>query len=98
LEFDNQSRVLGHDKKHEFVKQISRLDLWEIEKDFDTTWQTGLEYTLYKLELLSNLIKLISSFLSQKNIHSFGRRRNVYTKGNAGRSEFNWNVMQALEH
>jgi hypothetical protein len=39
----------------------------DIEKAFDTTWYPGLLYKLSKLEFSINLIKLISSFLSQRN-------------------------------
>jgi hypothetical protein len=38
----------------------------DILKAFDTTWHLGLLYKLSKLEFLTNLIKLISSFLSQR--------------------------------
>jgi hypothetical protein len=38
----------------------------DIEKAFDTTWHPGLLYKLSKLQFLTRLIKLISSFLSQR--------------------------------
>jgi hypothetical protein len=38
----------------------------DIEKAFDMTWHLGLLYKLSKLEFSINLIKLISSFLSQR--------------------------------
>jgi hypothetical protein len=38
----------------------------DIEKAFDTTLHLGLLYKLSKLEFLISLIKLISSFLSQR--------------------------------
>jgi hypothetical protein len=38
----------------------------DIKKDFDRTWHTDLLYKLLKLEFLTSLIKLISSFLSQR--------------------------------
>jgi hypothetical protein len=38
----------------------------DIEKAFDTTWQPGLLYKLSKFEFSASLIKLISSFLSQR--------------------------------
>jgi hypothetical protein len=38
----------------------------DIEKAFDTAWHSGLLYKLSKLEFSTNLIKLISSFLSQR--------------------------------
>jgi hypothetical protein len=37
----------------------------DIEKAFDTTWHPGLLYKLAKLKFSNNLIKLISSFLSE---------------------------------
>jgi hypothetical protein len=37
-----------------------------IEKAFDTIWHSGLLYKLSKLEFSISLIKLISSFLSQR--------------------------------
>jgi hypothetical protein len=40
----------------------------DIEKAFDTTWHTGLLYKLAKMEFSVNLIKLISSFLSQRKV------------------------------
>jgi hypothetical protein len=38
----------------------------DIEKTVDTTWYAGLLYKLTKFEFLVNLIKLISSFLSER--------------------------------
>jgi hypothetical protein len=38
----------------------------DTEKDFDTTWHIGLLYKLSTLQFLISLIKLISSFLSQR--------------------------------
>jgi hypothetical protein len=38
----------------------------DIKKAFNTTWQAGLLHTLSKLEFSVNLIKPISSFLSQR--------------------------------
>jgi hypothetical protein len=38
----------------------------DIEKAFDTTWQPGLLYKLSKLQFSTSLIKLITSFLSQR--------------------------------
>jgi hypothetical protein len=38
----------------------------DIKKAFDATWHTGLLYKLSKLEFSINLIKLLSSFLSQR--------------------------------
>jgi hypothetical protein len=39
---------------------------FDIEKAFDTTWHTGLLYKLSKMDFSASLIKLISSFLSNK--------------------------------
>jgi hypothetical protein len=38
----------------------------DIKKAFDTTWHPGLLYKLSELEFPTSLIKLISSFLSQR--------------------------------
>jgi hypothetical protein len=38
----------------------------DIEKAFDTTWHTSLLYKLSKLEFSINLIKIVSSFLTQR--------------------------------
>jgi hypothetical protein len=38
----------------------------DIEKAFNTTWHPGLLYKLAKLQFSNSLIKLISSFLSQR--------------------------------
>jgi hypothetical protein len=38
----------------------------DIEKAFDTKWHLGLQYKLYKLIFSASLIKLISSFLSER--------------------------------
>jgi hypothetical protein len=38
----------------------------DIEKAFDTTWHTSLLYKLSKLEFSTSLIKLVSSFLSER--------------------------------
>jgi hypothetical protein len=43
----------------------------DIEKAFDTTWHTSFLYKLSKLEFSISLIKLISSFLSQRKFKSF---------------------------
>jgi hypothetical protein len=40
----------------------------DIEKAFDTAWHPGLMYKLSKLEFSTCLIKLISSFLSQRKV------------------------------
>jgi hypothetical protein len=38
----------------------------DIEKAFDTTWHNGLPYKLSKMNFSASLIKLISSFLSNR--------------------------------
>jgi hypothetical protein len=40
----------------------------DIEKAFDTTWHSGFLYKLSKLEFSTSLIKLISSFISQRKL------------------------------
>jgi hypothetical protein len=52
----------------------------DIEKAFDTTWHLCLLYKFLELKFSINLIKLISSFLSQQ-IKSYGARWNTYGKG-----------------
>jgi hypothetical protein len=56
----------------------------DIEKAFDTTWHTGLLYKLSKMDFSASLIKIISSFLSNRKF-CFGGRGNVYAKYNASR-------------
>jgi hypothetical protein len=74
-------RLTHHVTLH-FNNKMPRTAVYlDIEKAFDTTWHPGLIYKLYKLEFSTSLIKLISAFLSQRKF-SFGRRRNVYAKGN----------------
>jgi hypothetical protein len=41
-------------------------ELLDIEKSFDTTWHLGFLYKLPESKFLISLIKLISSFLSQR--------------------------------
>jgi hypothetical protein len=41
---------------------------FDIEKTFDVTWQLGLIYKLSELKFSLSLIKLISSFLSQRQV------------------------------
>jgi hypothetical protein len=53
----------------------------DIEKAFDTTWHTGLLYKLSKMDFSTSLIKLTSSFLSNRKF-CFGGRQNVYAKDN----------------
>jgi hypothetical protein len=49
-----------------FNKNMSTAAVFlDIKKAFDKTWYPGLLYKLYKLKFSTNLIKLISSFLSQ---------------------------------
>jgi retron-type reverse transcriptase len=52
---------------HNFNNKMSTAAVFtDIEKAFDTTWHSGLLYKLSKLEFSTSLIKLISSFLSQR--------------------------------
>jgi hypothetical protein len=46
----------------------------DIERALDTTWRPGLLYKLYKLKFSTNLIKLISSFLSERKFSLCPRR------------------------
>jgi hypothetical protein len=51
-----------------FNNKISTAALFlDIEQAFDTTWRSGLLYKLSKLELSTNLIKLLGPFLSQSD-------------------------------
>jgi hypothetical protein len=38
----------------------------DVENAFDTTWHLGLLYKLFKLKISTTIIKLLSSFLSQR--------------------------------
>jgi retron-type reverse transcriptase len=50
-----------------FNNKMSKSEVFlDIERAFDTTWYTGLLYKLIKSEFSCNLIKLISSFLSER--------------------------------
>jgi hypothetical protein len=51
----------------------------DIGKAFDTLCHLGLVYKLATMEFSTNLIKLISSFLSQRKF-SLGGKRNDYAK------------------
>jgi hypothetical protein len=50
--------------------------LVDIEKAFDTTWNPGFFYKLYKLQFSTNLIHLIISSLSE--YFTLCRRRNIH--------------------
>jgi SMC interacting uncharacterized protein involved in chromosome segregation len=51
----------------QFQQQISTAAVFlDIEEAFDSTWHTGLLYKPSKLEFSINLIKLVSSILSQR--------------------------------
>jgi hypothetical protein len=43
----------------------------DIEKAFDTTWHSGLLYKLSELDFSTSLIKLIASFLTDRNFKVF---------------------------
>jgi hypothetical protein len=45
----------------------------DIEKAFDTTWHNGLLYKVSKMDFSASLIKLISSFLSNRKFCFGGR-------------------------
>jgi hypothetical protein len=60
----------------------------DIKKAFDTTWHSGLLYKLAKLEFSTNLIKLISSFLSQCSV-------SVLVQGEMSVSEMKGRVPQS---
>jgi hypothetical protein len=55
-----------------------------IEKAYEKTWHFGLLYALSELKFSISLIKLISSFLSQRNFR-LGRRLNAYAKGHTSK-------------
>jgi hypothetical protein len=59
-------RLADHVTLHFNNKMSTAAVFLDIEKAFDTTWHTGLLYKLGKMEFSINLIKLISSFLSQR--------------------------------
>jgi hypothetical protein len=45
----------------------------DIKKAFDTTWYSSLLHKLSKFEFSTNLIKLIDSFLSQREFNVWGQ-------------------------
>jgi hypothetical protein len=59
-------RLAGHVTLNFNNKMSTATVFLDIEKTFDTTWHPGLLYKLSKLKFSINLIKLISSFLSQR--------------------------------
>jgi hypothetical protein len=59
-------RLADHVTLH-FINKMSTAAIFlDTEKAFDTTWHTGLLYKSGKMEFSINLIKLISSILSQR--------------------------------
>jgi hypothetical protein len=44
---------------------------FDIEEAFDTTWHSGLVYKLSELEILTSLIKLIASLLTDRKFKIF---------------------------
>jgi hypothetical protein len=49
-----------------YGNNISRVAIFfDIEKAFDTTWHSGILYKLHKLNILTNLIYLTGSILSE---------------------------------
>jgi hypothetical protein len=59
-----RAEAISGESKHEPVRAAVLLD---IEKAFDTTWHSGLLYKLSDSEFSINLIKLIASFLTERN-------------------------------
>jgi hypothetical protein len=66
-----------------FNNMSTAAEFLDIKNSFDITWHSGLLCKLSKLEFSTSLIKLISSFLSQRRFSV--SVRNIYTKGNASR-------------
>jgi retron-type reverse transcriptase len=58
-------RLMGHVTLN-FNNMTSAAVFLCIEKAFDATWHNGLLYKLSKMNFSANLIKLISSFLSNR--------------------------------
>jgi hypothetical protein len=48
-----------------------RLLFSDIDKAFDTTWQSGLLYILPELEFLASLNKITASFLTERKLKVF---------------------------
>jgi hypothetical protein len=61
-------RLTGHVTLNLNNKVSTAAVFLDIVKTFDTTWHYGLLYKLSKLEFSTSLIKLISSFLSQRKL------------------------------
>jgi hypothetical protein len=69
-----QSMMLTDHLTLNFEKKMSTAAIFlDIKKVFDITWHPGLLYKLCKLGFSTSLIKLISSFLSQRKF-SLGRQ------------------------
>jgi hypothetical protein len=85
-----QCMRLGDHVTLKFSNKMDMLAVFlDIEEAFDSTWHTGLLYKLAKVEFSVNLIKLISSFLSQRKF-SFCRGRVVHAHiyGSRGATRF----------
>jgi hypothetical protein len=65
-QFGFRARLTGHETLNFNNKMSTAAAFLDIEKAFDTTWHSGLIYKLSKMEFSNSLIKLISSFLSQR--------------------------------
>jgi hypothetical protein len=59
-------RLAGHVTLNLNNKLSTAAVFLNIEKAFDTTWNSSLLYKLSKLNISTSLIKLIGSFLSQR--------------------------------
>jgi hypothetical protein len=61
----------------------------DIEKSFDSTWHPGSLYKLHKLKCSTNLIELVSSFLSERKFaFSFEGKMFTPKKYKQGASKF----------
>jgi hypothetical protein len=69
-------RLMDHITLNFNISMSTAAIFLDIEKAFDITWHLGFLHKLSKLKFSSSLIKLISSFISH---------RNVYNKGYTGR-------------
>jgi hypothetical protein len=60
----HRARLVDHVTLNFNNNMLTAAVFLDTEKDFDTTWHSGLLYTLSQLEFLTSLIKLIASFLT----------------------------------
>jgi hypothetical protein len=59
-------RMTDHVTLHFNNKMSTAAVFLDIEKAFDTTWHPGLLYKLSKLQIPTNLIKLINSYVTNR--------------------------------